>query len=697
MDDPAKRKPSRILITGGGTAGHVYPGLALAEGIRERQEGAEFLFVGAKRGAEERVVPAAGHALETLPVRGLPSRGGPIPWLETGFRLAASVWQALGILRRFRPQVVIGTGGYASAPVLLAVLLARALGLWRGVVALHEANIIPGRFNRWISGRVDFTGTSFPETLRLLADRTAFWTGHPLREGLEKAAREIEATRRAERQRLGIPSTARVVLVFGGSSGARTINRAMAAAALSLLEAHEDLHIVHGTGRPRDGYDPGAEIEEILEAAGPRGQGIEDRYRRIPYLDPMERYYAAADLVVGRAGAGSVWEIAAFGIPAVLIPKSGLPGDHQVKNARFLERVGLAQVLYERRDPSRAKADAGEYVDPEELARLIVTLLYDPEVLESMRRQARGLSGIPSGKDRFHELIRRAAEGRPLGAAGTDGMDPGTLPEAGEEVVWLSPERLLAWVQQRRGSPNGISEGDRRYVEYKTDRLFGSPRWQERNIAVKLAGLIEYRQRLPRLIEAVTDRTPVPWHRRLLGGDFEEVGFIRRNALQAIWRMRVYDPEVRRAILTALEDPYFEVRSWAARAVIRLADLVDGDEEIEERLRRNLGDRWFEVVVSTATALGRIARDPGILDDLLPLLEHGNWKVQQATLRALMHLIERDVIPYPPLVSERIRRIPMKGLDFSPRFPLKHTWEDFQELLSRKTRPGGSTLEKQVH
>ena len=700
MQTSSQAENRRYLITGGGTAGHVYPGLALAEGIRDREAEARFLFVGARSGAEERILPAAGHELQTLSVRGLPPGAGPIVWLRTIWLLFFSILQAIGIILRFKPHGVIGTGGYASAPVLMAAITMRSLGLWKGFLALHEANIIPGRFNRWAAGWADFTGTSFPETLRFLPENKALWTGYPLRGALERSSGENREKRKAERQRMGLPETARVLLVFGGSSGARTINRAVLEALPRLL-AREDLYILHATGYAQGGYDPVAEFREILAGLPLAKETVTERYRQEPYLDHIEHYYTVADLVVCRSGAGTVWEIASYGIPAVLIPKSNLPGDHQTKNAYFLGRQGQARLLFETR-PVPPEGGGPESVDSDALANLVLSILYRPEAYDAMRHCA-GKMTLPSGKERFYAVIRDL---RDLESARSGRKRPIRLPVADPSnrvdfrtgIEWFGIEALLSHLEKERKHKREPSESEKAYLQYEADRLLCSPRWQDRNLGVKLVGLIGCHERLPVLLHAITDRTPVPWHRKLLGGDFQEVGFIRRNALQALWRMQAYDPDVRGALLKALSDPYYEVRSWAARAVDRLYPSIGEDAELERRLRRNLKDRWFEVVVETLRALGRITKDPAILSDLVPLLAHKNWKVQQATVRCLMRLLQAEVVQMPREAEEWMQKIPMKGLDFFPRFPLKQTWEDFQRLLAEKVENANpSNTETRAH
>lgn len=683
---PSTKSEPRYLLTGGGTAGHVYPGLALANHIQGREPGAQFLFVGARGGAEERIVPAAGYPLRTLGVRGLPVGRDPRLLVRTLWRLCVSVAEASRILRAFRPGVVVGMGGYASAPVLLAALLLRALRLWEGTIAIHEQNIVPGRFNRWMARWVDFTGTSFPDTCRLLATQKAHWSAYPLRAALAEVAAAGPDIRSREREQARLPGDARVILIFGGSSGARAINRALLEALPGLL-TRKDLYVLHAFGYPQGDYDPAEETRAALASTLAGLPGVAERYRPQPYFDPIEAYYRIADVVVGRAGAGSVWEVAAAGLPAVLIPKSNLPGDHQVKNARFMERHGLARVLYERRNASTDEADA-EVVDPGELTEMILSSL--ATVSPSRNRVGRPEWLDPeAGARRFYALLAASRAGRRFGnedERAPSGPFPGQSLDPGSSLrlEWISGARMLAELESAWRDRVALSEADRKYGEYRAEQLVASSRWQDRNIGVKMAGLVRHRALLPALLRCINDRRAAPWSHRLLGGDFREVGFVRRNALQALWRLETYDEQVRRAILTALKDPYFEVRSWSARAVGRFSGQIGNDPEMEERLRANLQDRWFEVIVSSLEALGRICRNPDLLPELVVLLEHKNWKVQEAAVRCLMRLIERDVVALPPEARKWMRKVPMKGLDFSPQFPLRNTWEAFQILYSKK-------------
>ena len=459
--------------------------------------------------------------------------------------------------------------------------------------------------------------------------------------------------------------------------------------ALPALLDREDIWIYHATGHPQGAYDPEDDLRK-LRVDNRYRDALQKRYHREPYFDHIERCYRIADLVVGRSGAGSVWEIAAVGVPAILIPKPGLPGDHQVKNARFLERHGQARVIYEQPHPAESGVMGPSVVDAEEFVREALTILdreADSEVSLNVKIEA------PDGAESFREVLQHLYHGRPLSdlrerfprQIESDGV--GGNGEPAQHLEWLSPSRLLAVLDGMRRREDPLGETDCRYLKSRINRLLASPQWQSRNLGVKLAGVTLDQDCVPMLVHFITDRTPASRLDRLMGGDFQQVGFIRRNALQALWRLRAYDAASRDAILQAMDDPYFEVRSWAARAVSRMADLIGEDEELEGRLRRNLQDRRFEVVTFSLEPLGMVCSDPGILDDLVPLLENSNWKVQEAAVQCLTRLLQRGVMELPRETEEDIKKIPMRGLDFTPRFSLQKTWETFLYLRHQQAGP----------
>ena len=356
------------VITGGGTGGHVYPALALADAlVARRHPRGTIRFVGARRGLEARVVPEAGYAIDLLPGRGLQRRLTAAN-LRAGWDTLTAFVRASRILREMRPDVVVGVGGYASLPCLVAARLRRVPTL------VHEQNAAPGLANRVAVRMGARAAVSLPGTPL----HHAALTGNPVRE-------EIAAVQRD-------PDRARpLVTVFGGSLGAGTLNDA----AMGLYDRwrdRTDVAVHHVTG-PRNHEECAAR----LVAARRPGDSL--HYELVGYEDHMEQLYGRTTLAVCRAGAITVAELAAAGVPAVLVPLPGAPGDHQTRNAEALVDAGAAVVVAD------AECDATR-LDAE-----LRGLLADAGRLERMSTSARAL-GRPDAAARLAELVEEVASGR---------------------------------------------------------------------------------------------------------------------------------------------------------------------------------------------------------------------------------------------------------------------------------------------
>lgn len=313
------------VVAGGGTAGHVVPGLAIAEELVRRGVPREQVhYVGSSRGIETRLVPDAGFPLTVLPGRGIQRR---LTLANVGaiLGLVSAVFTGIRLVRRLRPAVVVGLGGYASVPCVIGAVL------WRVPIVVAEQNAVPGLANR-LAGRfakacaVSFDGTDLPR---------ATWTGNPVRPEVVALAATGDADRQAARTRLGLPAGRAVLAVFGGSLGARRINDAVADA-VSQWSGRADLAVRHVTGT-RD-------HAEMLERVTLPADALLT-HQLVAYEDDMPSVYAAADLVLCRAGASSVAELAVAGVPAVLVPLPGAPGDHQTANAAALVDAGAAVLV----------------------------------------------------------------------------------------------------------------------------------------------------------------------------------------------------------------------------------------------------------------------------------------------------------------------------------------------------------------
>jgi undecaprenyldiphospho-muramoylpentapeptide beta-N-acetylglucosaminyltransferase len=362
-----QREGSRVfaLITGGGTGGHVYPGLALAEALVARgHDRSSIHWVGSARGVEATVVPDAGYSIDLLPGRGL-QRRLTLENVGVATGNAVAVRRATKLIRQLRPRVVVGVGGYASLPCLVAARLCRLPAV------VHEQNAAPGLANRIAVALGARAAVSLPGTPL----RGAVLTGNPIRAAVAGVKRH--------------PSPERpLVAVFGGSLGARRINQA----AIGLYDRWRDragvsVHHVSGPAGYQDCVDG---------LAADRRPGDVLEYRLVRYEDGMPDLYAATTVAVCRAGATTVAELAAAGVPSVLVPLPGAPGDHQTRNALALVEAGAAVLVPD------------DECDGARLAAELEALLSDPGRLEAMAAAARGVAR-PDAADRLADLVEEAA------------------------------------------------------------------------------------------------------------------------------------------------------------------------------------------------------------------------------------------------------------------------------------------------
>ena len=353
----------RVILAGGGTGGHVIPALAIANELRQRHS-AEVLFVGTSRGIENRLVPAAGYPLKLIEVGAL-NRVSLMTRIKTMVSLPLAVVEARKLLRAFKPDVVIGVGGYASGPVMLAATRGRYPTL------VFEPNVVPGFANRVVAKRVDVACVHFQETCRFF--RACEVTGVPVRSEFFKL----------QPKTAGAPT----LVLFGGSQGARALNRALTAAAKELVQRLPDLHIVHQTGQAdfdqcRSEYDHAGVAAQVS-----------------PFIDKMADAFSQADLLICRSGASTVAEVAAAGKPAIFVPLPTAADDHQKRNAEAF-----------------AKRDAGVLLEQEELTatrlvEVVVALLGDRERLLKMGAAARERAH-PDAARRIAELATGLAKNK---------------------------------------------------------------------------------------------------------------------------------------------------------------------------------------------------------------------------------------------------------------------------------------------
>jgi UDP-N-acetylglucosamine--N-acetylmuramyl-(pentapeptide) pyrophosphoryl-undecaprenol N-acetylglucosamine transferase len=344
----------RVILAGGGTGGHLFPGLAVAREFQRRDAMTEILFIGTAQGIEARALPREGFKLALLSVRGLKGRGARGVF-DALYGVPTSLWRSLKIIGEFRPDIVIGLGGYASGPMLLAAALRRIPR------AIMEQNLRPGFTNQWMARFVDRVFTSYADSVNFFAGAKVLETGNPVR------WRSLPAVRAGEKFTL---------FIFGGSAGARRINLAVVDALKLLTDLAPRLKVIHQTGQ--------ADYAAMKEAYA----GFLFEAEVTPFIDRMDEAYARADLIVCRAGATTVAELTAFGKAAILVPYPYAIYDHQRGNAEALEARGAAEMILDQ-ELSGAK-----------LAERLRFYLAAPERLVSMAHAARAM-GRPEAAERI--------------------------------------------------------------------------------------------------------------------------------------------------------------------------------------------------------------------------------------------------------------------------------------------------------
>lgn len=650
--------PVRVVLTGGGTGGHVYPALALHEALVAAGIAGESLYLGIRGRAEEVIVPR--HGLRLGFVRAAPVAGsGLLGKLRAGVTIAGGVLQALGHLLRFRPKLVVATGGYASAPVVFAAFLLRP---WLGLrIVLDEQNLAPGLLNKAASLLADLVLVAFRETPYFVWSTRCLFTGYPVRAAYREADVEEPA---ALRRRLGVPEAATLVVVSGGSLGSRSINRALAAALPALAEV-PGLFIVHGLGLARGPeYDAVADslprlaaaLGERFDAAArtARNAAGEVFYRATEYFHDFADWQRAADLVVGRAGAGALAETMALGRAMIAVPKRGLPGDHQELNAVALAEEGAVEVLFER-------AGLGGEVDQvpaEELAATIVALANDPERRARLAARARALD--------TPESARLATEAIGLLLAG---REPATTSAIVEPAFVRFQRQYDSLVAHLEATPRGLYH---RLYDAKVDEYLAAGDEATVNRGIKLVGALRRADRYPELIAGLA-RWP---------------GFLRRNALAALAKAERCGEGFAAAAERGLGDSYWEVRREALALILRFPAELGTVPALARGVERLAGRRreGFEVRGAALRAAVAVLDERRFLALAAPFATERSVRLREALLDAVARGLESGRLRDRMAVRLLLERVVVTTSEFSPSFRIRERFLAAARALEEEPR-----------
>lgn len=363
----------KVLLSGGGTGGHVYPAIAIANKIKEENPDCEILFVGTEKGIESEIVPKYGYELKTVTVQGF-RRKIDFENVKRVFKLCKGLEQSRRIVKKYKPDIVIGTGGYVSGPVLFNSALNKT------VTIVHEQNSFPGVTNKILSKVVTRVLTSFEDSHGRFPEESRdklVLTGNPVRKEI------LQSRKSTSRKKLGISEDKKMVLCYGGSGGSEEINDAMRLVIKNMVK--EDIAFIFATGKLY--YD---------EFIGSLGEISLKPYQRVmPYLDNMADGLSASDIVIGSAGAISLAEITALGKPSIIIPKAYTAENHQEYNAKSIESQGAGIAILEKD------------LTPEKLNEVVFKLLGDRELLIDMANASKSI-GKPQAIDLIYDEIMEA-------------------------------------------------------------------------------------------------------------------------------------------------------------------------------------------------------------------------------------------------------------------------------------------------
>lgn len=365
----------RVLFAGGGTAGHINPAISIADYTAAHEQEFAALFVGTKNGMETKLVPKAGYSLKFIDIAGF-DRKHLLKNVSVIRKLIKSRNDCKKIIRSFKPDCIVCTGGYVSGPVAMA---AKKMGI---PSLIHEQNVYPGLTVRGAEKYVNYLALSFGETINHMKHKEkCVVTGNPIRQEI------LNADYTKSRIKLGIKKP--FVLIFGGSLGADRINNTVIDI-LPRIADEDKISLIFGTGDRN--YD------EVMKKISDKNITLSDNVKVVPYIDNMADCMAAADLVVSRAGAITVSEIAALGKPSILIPSPNVVRNHQEQNAREFERLGAAEVILE----SELNADA--------LYEKIMKSVLDKAALSAMSQNLRQLAKTDA-LEKIYELMKKMSEG----------------------------------------------------------------------------------------------------------------------------------------------------------------------------------------------------------------------------------------------------------------------------------------------
>jgi UDP-N-acetylglucosamine--N-acetylmuramyl-(pentapeptide) pyrophosphoryl-undecaprenol N-acetylglucosamine transferase len=625
----------KYILTGGGTGGHVYPALAIAEQIKKNEPDAEFLYLGTKDHIEAKIVPAKGYKMKFIRSTGMPSGKFSFAMLNFVFSIMTGTLKSLFIILFYRPDMIIGSGGFVSAPPIFAGHLLRKLKLSKAKMFLHEANAEAGKLVKKAGPMCDGVGVSYAVALKLFS-RNGRFVGYPVRPEF------FSGSKSDSRKKLGLPEDKFIVFAVGGSQGARTINRAVVDSIRHLSDV-KDIRIIHVTGRGNSEYNGYLDTIKRIEKNSLKESDLAN-YSKMEYADNIKDYYFASDLIITRGG-GTINEIAVCGTPSLIIPKANLSGDHQVMNALSMKESGASEIIYE-----EVVVEDDRFiikVEGEKLAGKIRELYSDKEKLSKMSAAAKK-SVIAKANEEIYSFIKDIIAGKNI-------FNNEETPVTKNRFADMSASQLLEAVSKM--GKDGVSNCEYLdYIRYRASHYLISQVWEVRNTAVKISGITK-------------DVSKIPFLSRMLRND--KIGFVRRNIISAYLSIDNYNETVEKDILTALNDPYWEVRVEALKCVKHFEAETGINDKIAAMVKNILTTGNFEEVLYALQAYSVFVKSESDMSEFSQFYYTDNVLIREKVLAIMGCLKEKKIISGEYLNAE-VGKMLLTTTGFEPSFRIKN-------------------------
>ncbi len=651
-----KRK-LRICFTGGGTGGHIYPALTIYQILKEAGLVEECLYLGNQDKAEGVIIPKTEIPL--LHISSAPFAGvSHSRRLLFFYVLIKGVFKAIYHLFRFRPHVIVATGGYVSAPVVFAAFFLKPLLKIR--IVIQEQNVVPGIFNKFASLFADLVLVSFRESAYYLWSTRCVYSGYPLRPAYCESWDENEL-----RQKLQIPPKKLVILSYGGSMGARSINR-LIPLIVKFLAKRDDIYLVHITGMSKDNYKAFEQTMMELRSQIPDyidthcNQFVKPDSGQVwgqvfEYRHDLIQYQQLADIILTRAGAGAVAELAALKKAAILIPKWGLPGDHQELNAFTLAARHACRVVFEKRNEN------GEIeISWNDIAQDLIELITEKNQRQIL--QANMEHFFFSGyRSRIAESIANLFGN----VQNIEFIDQVILPELTSHLLQFDQLVIyLAKLNQEFGSHHYL-------VKYYNNRLHEfqrSTRWEDINKAIKLAGALGNESAIIDFFKNFATYN----------------GFQRRNLISAASRLSTAHPIIEKLILAGLADSYFEVRTESIKLMRRHLEKFRDHPAMSELIKKIAKScrQPFETQKEALLILPWLCQNEQEFFSIAQRFQtHKNIHLRQSLIQSIFQASQLGRLKNTENLRNFVKRILIISPTFSPQFHIRSHYGELIHLL----------------